>query len=136
MEKYTGELKRLGAGRTDKRYGHSRYAVIEIGNSVITKVNANEIISTYLDIGENMELYIGRLFGQKYVYAVRYSDGRLFKIGKGSFIGSVAIKAGILICGLPMVLLSKGYLLLPWGAVAAYLGYRSVKAIMDYRSIR
>ena len=113
---------------------------------MIRKVRANEIISTYLDVGRKLELYVGPLFFAPFIYAVRTEDGRLVKMGIGLFLLSLFIK---LLGGLPALLFIIAILvglvfesgeteiaMVLWLTASAYLLFRSARSIWSYASIK
>ncbi len=132
MKKYSGELQLVGEGRKEMQYGVSGYSVLEIGKDILKNVHATELVSTYLQTGEELELYIGPLFFSKYIYALRRSDGRLIKMGVGLFILSLVIKMvfALVLFGFGFALGGIGPLIL--GGLGVYLLLRSVKALYAF----
>ncbi len=149
LKTFSGRLKRYGSGRKDSRYGITRRSFIEIGDRVIKRVMCTEIVDSNLDVGTEMELYIGRLFHGRFLYAVRREDGRLFKMGFSQILLSAAIKTFLLLITTQLLLdvwmpfgedsqgedipLKVSFV---WTVIAGYYGMRSVRAIMNYISIK
>lgn len=132
MKKYSGELRLVGEGRKEMQYGVSGYSVLEIGNDILKNVHATEMVSTYLQPGEELELYIGPLFFSKYIYALRRSDGRLIKMGIGFFILSLVIKMVAAFFLIGFATAAEGIWTLILAAAGVYLLFRSARALYGY----
>lgn len=136
MKKYSGELKVIGNARIEMQHGVSKYSVLEIGDNIIKKVSANEIISTYLSKGNNLDLYVGPLFFSKYVYALNREDGSIVKMGIGLFALSLIIKIIISLMFLALMSVVGGSIYTVSIVFCLYLLFRSGIAIKNYASIR
>lgn len=136
MRVYSGELKLVGEGRKEMQYGITRRSVIEVGNTSIRGIAVPEVISSYMNTGEQIEMYVAPVYHAKVIYAVRPEDGRLVKMGVGQLVLSLVMK---LVVSVP--LLGFGYAvganagLMAAGVVAIYWGVRSVRAFSNYASI-
>lgn len=135
MKKYSGELKVIGASRIEMQHGVSKYSVLEIGDNIIKKVSANEIISTYLSQGKNLDLYVGPLFFSRYVYALGREDSPVVKMGIGLFILSLTVKIIISLMFLGLMSVVGGSVYTVSLVIVLYLLFRSVMAIKNYVSI-
>ena len=151
MKHYGGGLKKRGDGVTELKHGSTKYHVIEMGNEDIRDVNANGYISSQMTPGEVSDIWVGPLFGSKYIYGVKLNDGRVKKMGLGFFfrsmivklilLGALALLLFVVIFGEPMApnASSNEGSMVPvviWWAVALYLAYRSFSAFRNYASLK
>jgi len=136
MKKYSGELKVIGNARVEMQHGVSKYSVLEIGDNILKKVSATEIVSTYLSRGENLDLYVGPLFFSKYVYALTRENGSVVKMGIGLFALSFMIKVIISLMFLGLMSVVGGTIYTVSIIFCLYLLFRSGIAIKNYVSIK
>jgi hypothetical protein len=136
MKKYVGELKLVGFGTIDHRYMITKYSVIEVGDNILKKILANQLISSFLNPGNVKEIYIGPLFFMNYIYALRKEDGQLIKMGIKPFIISLGIKLLFLFLGcLGVWFVPESYIGYVMVIFSAFLLYRSFQAITKYVSL-
>ena len=105
-----------------------------VGDAILRNISSKEIICFYLDIGTKLGMWVGTVFLQNYIYALRLPDGHLVKIVRGPLLGSAASKLFLLL--IPVAILSS---VLPYGGwiwfgTAAYLGHRSLRTFREYAS--
>lgn len=134
LKKYEGVLERLGTGEFAQTGTAKRYDVIVVGGQDIRNVATGGYVNSFLDVGKQVTLYVGRLFFMKYIYAVRTEQG-LKKMPTSWFIGS-AVARLVLTFSLLMfgsVLPSPGGLIML--GLVAYMWFRFVQSFMDYNSI-
>ncbi len=149
IQKYRGDLTLVGDGTFDRSFGITSVSVLEIGDEEIRNVHFDAYIASHLQPGEVAELYIGEIFLRKWIYALRTTEGKLRKMGKGRLRHSLAVKVflglGILVVsGLFMMSIGNParaedatvYVSLVLALTALFLFGRSVRAFMSFAAIK
>ena len=136
MRVYSGELKHVGEGRKEMRYGITLRSIIEVGDTSIRGIAVPEVISSYMNPGEQIEMYIAPVYHAKIIYAVRLEDGQLVKMGVGQLVLALVMKLVFF-----SVFLGFGFAVadtagfMAAGVIAVYFGVRSIRAFSNYASI-
>lgn len=134
LKTYEGVLERLGTGEFAQTGTAKRYDVIVVGGQDIRNVATGGYVNSFLDVGKQVTLYVGRLFFMKYIYAVRTEHG-LKKMPTSWFIGSAAARLVLTFAFLMFGSLFGGVGTLIMLGLIGYMWYRFVQSLLSYRAL-
>lgn len=143
MKKYIGGLKMHGNGISNSN--GSRYSVVEIGEHEIRKLVVPEYLDSFFKPGEVQEIWIGKLFGQKFTYGLKLNNGKVRKngLGKSFFSSILAIIVLLGMMVIPQTVYNfTGQVSLKNLCIFIILGlmgvvvFRQIKNVINYASIK